>query len=39
LQAQLTVPAPVDEQRAVAAQPPLFVAHASTPVHVCPLPV
>jgi hypothetical protein len=39
LQAQLTIPAPVDVQWAVRAHPPLFVAHALTPVHVMPLPV
>jgi hypothetical protein len=39
LQAQVTVPAPVEVQCAVAAQPPLFTAHPLTPVQVTPLPV
>jgi hypothetical protein len=39
LHTQLTVPAPVEAQCAVEAQPPLLVAQALTPVHVWPLPV
>jgi hypothetical protein len=39
LQAHVAVFGPVDVHCAVAAQPPLFVAHALTPTHVVPLPV
>jgi hypothetical protein len=38
LQAQLTVSAPVEVQRAVDAHPPLFVAHPLMPVQVVPFP-
>jgi len=39
LQAQVAVVALVETQLAVGAQPPLFTAHAPTPVQVCPSPV
>jgi hypothetical protein len=38
LQAQLTVPAPVDVHRAAEAQPPLLTEHPLTPEHFCPFP-
>jgi hypothetical protein len=39
LQAQVAVLGPVDVHCAVAAQPPLFTAHALMPLQATPLPV